>query len=250
MASVTSGYPVHPVEPSISTGLSSQKAPPLENGDRLTRPEFERRYEAMPEVKKAELIEGVVYMPSPVRYEGHGRQHSALNGWLVVYVASTPDVEVGDNSTIRLDLDNELQPDVLLRIADGGQSRVDEDGFLDGAPELVAEVASSSVAYDLHQKLHTYRRHGVREYVVWRTQDHAIDWFVLREGRYDRLPVDEAGIYKSECFPGLWLDPAAMLRSDLATVLKVLGEGLATQEHREFVRRIGRKAASASAVEE
>ena len=83
------------------------RIPPLENGDRLTRPEFERRYEAMPHLKKAELIEGVVYVPSPVRYEGHGRQHSALNTWLGVYMASTPGIGIGDNTTVRLDLDNE-----------------------------------------------------------------------------------------------------------------------------------------------
>src|SRR5215510_13176349 len=140
-----------------------QHIPLLENGDRLTRPEFERRYEAMPHLKKAELIEGVVYVPSLVRYEGHGRQHVTMSGWLVAYMASTPGVEVADNTTVRLDLDNEPQPDLLLRVAAGGQSRVGADGFLDGAPELVAEVASSSVAYDLHQKLAVYRRHGVRE---------------------------------------------------------------------------------------
>ncbi|MGE0682304.1 MAG: Uma2 family endonuclease [Candidatus Binatia bacterium] len=246
MASVTS---IHSVEPSISTDLSPQKTPPLENGDRLTRPEFERRYEAMPELKKAELIEGVVYMPSPVRHEGHGRQHFTLNWWLGGYIVATHGVEASDNATVRLDLDNEPQPDVLLRITDGGQSRVDEEGFLDGAPELVAEVASSSVAYDLHQKLHTYRRHGVREYIVWRTQDNAIDWFVLREGRYDRLPLDEAGIYKSECFPGLWLDAAAMLRGDLATILKVLEEGMTSQEHANFVQQLEQKTTESSTTE-
>jgi Uma2 family endonuclease len=241
MAQVASMTAMNPIEETIPADLPVRTAPPLENGDRLTRPEFERRYEAMPEVKKAELIQGVVYMPSPVSYEGHGRQHLALGSWLGVYSASTPGVGAGDNATVRLDLDNEPQPDVLLRITNGGQSRVDANGFLDGAPELVAEVASSSVAYDLHQKLHTYRRHGVREYVVWRTQDNAIDWFILREGRYDRLPPDEAGIYKSECFPGLWLDAAAMLRGDLAAVLKVLGEGAASQDHEGFVRRLGRQ---------
>ncbi len=209
--------------------------PPLQNGDCLTRPEFERRYEAMPHLKKAELIEGVVYVPSPVRYEGHGRQHSDLNCWLATYRASTPGVAVADNATMRLDLDNEPQPDVMLRIVHGGQSRVDVDGFIEGAPELVAEVASSSVAYDLHQKLDVYRRHGVREYIVWRTQDNAIDWFILREGRYERLPLNAQGLYKSETFPGLWLDPTALLSDDLATVLKVLGEGTSSQEHAQFV---------------
>lgn len=216
----------------------AQEIPPLENGDRLTRPEFERRYEAMPHLKKAELIAGVVYMPSPVRYEGHGRQHSSLNGWLVVYSASTPGVAVGDNTTIRLDLDNEPQPDVLLRIIAGGQSHVAADGFLEGPPELVAEVASSSVAYDLHQKLDVYRRHGVREYIVWRTLDNAIDWFVLRDGRYDRFSADEAGVYKSETFPGLWLDATAMLQGDLGAVLKTLGEGIASREHAEFIQQM------------
>jgi len=215
-----------------------QKVPPLENGDQLTRPEFERRYEAMPHLKKAELIEGVVYVPSPVRYEGHGRQHSALNGWLVVYSASTPGVAVGDNTTVRLDLDNEPQPDVLLRLTNGGQSRVATDGFIEGPPELVAEVASSSVAYDLHQKLDVYRRHGVREYIVWRTVDNAIDWFVLRDGRYERLSLSETEIYQSESFPGLWLDAAAMLQGDLAGVLKTLGEGIASAGHEEFVQRL------------
>src|ERR1051325_4938467 len=183
-----------------------ERVPPLENGDQLTRPEFERRYEAMSHLKKAELIEGVVYMPSPVRYEGHGLQHSSLNTWLGVYSASTPGVAVSDNTTVRLDLDNEPQPDILLRITTGGQSRVAADGFLEGPPELVAEVASSSVAYDLHQKLDVYRRHGVYEYIVWRTLDNVIDWFILRDGRYERLPPSETEIYKSETFPGLWLD--------------------------------------------
>jgi len=230
--------PILSESPSPKSSALFQEIPPLENGDRLTRPEFERRYEAMPHIKKAELVEGVVYMPSPVRYEGHGRQHSSLNGWLVVYSASTPRVAAGDNTTIRLDLDNEPQPDMLLRLTTNGQSRVAADGFIEGPPELVAEVASSRVAYDLHQKLDVYRRHGVREYIVWRTLDNAIDWFVLREGRYERLPSDEAGIYKSETFPGLWLDALAMLRGDLAAVLKTLGEGIASHEHAEFVRQL------------
>jgi Uma2 family endonuclease len=208
---------------------------PLEPGDRLTRPEFERRYEAMPHLKKAELIEGVVYVPSPVRHEGHGRQHSALNCWLAVYTASTPGLEVSDNATVRLDFDNEPQPDLLLRIVSGGQSRVSSDGFIDGAPELVAEIASSSAAYDLHQKLTVYRRHGVCEYIVWRVLEQAIDWFVLRDGRYDPLHTDESGVLRSEVFPGLWLDAATMILGDMTTVLKVLGEGLASDEHEAFI---------------
>jgi Uma2 family endonuclease len=223
---------------SSGVDVSTRQVLPLEPGDRLTRPEFERRYEAMPQLKKAELIEGVVYVPSPVRHEGHGRQHSALNHWLSVYGTSTPGVEVSDNAPVRLDLDNEPQPDLLLRIVSGGQSRVDSDGFISGAPELVAEIASSSAAYDLHQKLTVYRRHGVREYIVWRALEHGIDWFVLRDGRYEPLHMDESGIVRSEVFPGLWLDTAAMIRGDMATALKVLAEGLASDEHKEFANHL------------
>src|SRR5215472_16033211 len=140
---------------------------PLEPGDRLTRPEFERRYDAMPHLRKAELIEGVVHMPSPVRYRRHGRPHALLMGWLIHYEAATPGVETADNSTARLDLDNEPQPDAVLLIdpARGGQARISADDYIENAPELVAEVASSSVSIDLTTKLHVYRRNGVREYV-------------------------------------------------------------------------------------
>jgi Uma2 family endonuclease len=127
----------------------------LRAGDRLTRDEFERRYAAMPTVKKAELIEGVVYMGSPVRYEQHGAPEQALAAWLSFYRAVTPGLGAAGNTTLRLDLDNEPQPDLLLRIPErvGGRSRVTADGYLEGAPELVVEVAASSTSYDLHQKL-------------------------------------------------------------------------------------------------
>ncbi len=215
--------------------------PPLENGDRLTRTEFERRYRAMPRLKKAELIEGVVYMPSPVRLKSHGLPHYDLIAWLGTYRARTPGLLGGDNSTVRLDLDNEPQPDVLLLIdpALGGQATISDDDYVEGAPELVAEVAASSASYDLGVKKNAFRRNGVREYVIWRVLDREIDWFVLREGRYEELPRDAAGLYRSEVFPGLWLDPAAMVRGDLAAVLDTLQQGLATAEHASLVERLG-----------
>ena len=214
--------------------------PPLENGDRLTRDEFERRYDAMPHLKKAELIEGVVYVPPPVRYRRHGAPHALLVSWLGQYIAGTPGIEISDNSTVRLDLDNEPQPDALLLIdpACGGQTHVSSDDYIEGSPELVAEVASSSVSYDLHAKLHAYRRNGVREYIVWRVLDQAIDWFVLRAGQYAPLPVDANGLLRSEVFPGLWLDPAALLRGELATVLAIVQQGLGSPEHAAFVARL------------
>jgi Uma2 family endonuclease len=219
---------------------AARDIPPLENGDRLTRAEFERRYDAMPELKKAELIEGVVYVPSPIRFERHGKQTRHIATWLGHYEAATPHTEGGDNSTVRLDLDNEPQPDSFLRIMPkaGGQSSTSEDDYVEGVPELVAEVASSSASYDLHDKLKVYRRSGVLEYIVWRVLDGAVDWFVLEEGEYKRLEPDAAGVYQSRVFPGLWLDAPVLLGRDLARVLAVLDEGLRSPEHAAFVEKL------------
>ena len=216
------------------------RLPPLEPGDRLTRPEFERRYEAMPHLKKAELIEGVVHMPSPVRHRRHGRPHLQLAGWLAAYEAGTPGVEASDNGTARLDLANEPQPDALLLIdpARGGQARISADDYVEGAPEWVGEVAASSVSIELNTKLAIYQRNGVLEYVVWRVLNRAIDWFLLRDGQFERLEPDAQGILRSTVFPGLWLDAAALVRGDLATVLAVLQQGLASPEHAAFVAQL------------
>lgn len=214
--------------------------PPLENGDHLTRDEFERRYDAMPELKKAELIDGVVYMPPVVSFVGHGGPHAQLLTWLGVYRASTPGTECGANSSLRLDMKNMPQPDAFLRIApkNGGQSSTDADGCVAGAPELTAEVAASSASYDLHEKLGVYLRHRVREYVVWRVWNQAIDWFILRGSKYVRRARDRDGVYRSQIFPGLWLDPAAMIRDDMPAVLNILQAGIATPQHAAFIRRL------------
>lgn len=213
---------------------------PLEPGDRLTRDEFERRYSAMPHLKKAELIEGVVYMPSPVRLSRHSEPHSWLVGWLVAYAVATPGVRIGDNGTVRLDQDNEPQPDALLMIdpARGGQARVTADDYVDGAPEWVGEVAASSASFDLHTKLHVYRRNGVREYLVWRVLDQRLDWFVLEAGQFQPLVPDAAGIVRSATFAGLWLDVPALLGGDLAQVMATVHQGLASPEHTAFVAKL------------
>ncbi|MGO9597523.1 MAG: Uma2 family endonuclease [Isosphaeraceae bacterium] len=228
-------------------GAVPSSSPPLENGDRLTRAEFERRFDAMPHLKKAELLEGVVYMPSPVRLRHHGRPHAHVLGWLTVYEAATPGVVAADNTSARLDLDNEPQPDALLMIDPhhGGQARISEDDYIEGAPELVVEVASSSVSIDVHLKRHVYRRSGVREYVIWRVLDRQIDWLVLRDGQFVPLELDAQGHYRSATFPGLWLDPAALLRGDLTAVLEILRQGLATAEHQEFVQLLAERAGTA-----
>jgi Uma2 family endonuclease len=212
----------------------------LENGDRLTRDEFMRRYEAMPSLKKAELIRGVVYMTLSVPHRYHGWQHCDLVTWLGCYGAVTPGVEGGCNSTVILDRNNVPQPDSLLFIQPdhGGKVRIDEQGYLVGAPDLIAEVAASSASYDLHDKLETYRRHGVREYLVWRVLDRQIDWFALRSERYEPLTPGADGILRSTVFPGLWLDAAALLRGDLRDVLTCVQQGLESPEHAHFVQRL------------
>ena len=214
--------------------------PPLEAGDRLTRHEFERRYEAMPNVKKAELIEGVVHMPSPVRHNVHGKPHAMMMVWLGNYLAATPGVDFSDNATVRLDPENEMQPDAFLRLepAAGGKSRISADDYVEGAPELIVEIASSSASYDLHDKLRVYRRNGVQEYLVWRVSDEEVDWFELQEGRYVALPADADGIVRSRVFPGLWLAAEALLDGDLAAVLRVVQSGLASAGHAAFAARL------------
>jgi hypothetical protein len=224
---------------------STPHLPPLESGDHLTRREFERRYEAMPQLKKAELIEGVVFMPSPVRAVQHGNPHADLIGWMAFYRANTPGVRVSADASIRLDLDNEPQPDALMYVepALGGSARIDEEGYLVGGPELVAEVAASTVSIARNTKLRVYRRNNVREYLIWRVEDQALDWFVLREGQYEPLPPTAEGLLCSVQLPGLWLDPDALPRFDLARVLRVLQQGIASAEHAAFVAQLQQRAA-------
>jgi hypothetical protein len=216
-----------------------ERVPPLQNGDRLTAEEFERRYNAMAGLEKAELINGVVYMPPPVTMDDHGGPHFDLIGWLGLYRMATPGVRGGDNPTLRLPLDNRPQPDACLIIepSHGGQVQI-IDRYLVGGPELVAEVAATSVNYDLTDKLAVYRMCGVREYVVWRVFDREIDWFVLRGGQYERLSLSSDGVYKSEVLPGLWLDPAALVRGDMARLAQVAQQGITSPEHAAFVARL------------
>jgi Uma2 family endonuclease len=214
--------------------------PPLTAGDRLARAEFERIYQAHPEVKRAELIEGVVYMPSPVHFTKHSQPHSDIMAWLGVYRAATSGVLVGDNATVRLDFENVVQPDAVLRLdpKHGGHSRVSADDYLEGPPELVVEIAASSAAYDLHDKRRVYARNGVREYLAVQMYEQKVDWFVLREGVYVTSRPDAGHILRSEVFPGLWLNPAAIFSGDLAAMLAVLQQGLASPAHSGFVARL------------
>ncbi|MBO0351984.1 Uma2 family endonuclease [Phormidium pseudopriestleyi FRX01] len=220
------------------TTISVLNTPPLESGDRLTRFEFERRYDAALDIKNAELVEGVVFVASPVRANRHGNPHAIMMAWLGTYWMATPGVGFYDNATVRLDEENEPQPDALLRIepAVGGNSWITEDDYIGGAPELIVEIAASSASYDLNDKLNAYQRNGVQEYIVWQIYENKLDWFILQEGRYVSLESDEQGILRSQVFPGLWLSVEALRQKEGATLNAILQQGLQTAEHQEFVQ--------------
>lgn len=179
-------------------------------------------------------------MPPPaVRWDYHGSPHAALMYWLVHYRAATPGTRVGDNSSVRLDLDNEPQPDAAMVIHPecGGQARLGADGVLEGAPEWVGEISGTTASIDLNAKFRAYLRNGVREYLVWRVRDRAIDWFALKHGRYESLPLIN-GTLRSEVFPGLWLDPETLMNDDPAAAVRTLQRGLESPEHAEFAARL------------
>ncbi|PSO49539.1 MAG: Uma2 family endonuclease [Cyanobacteria bacterium SW_9_44_58] len=222
--------------------MKTEEIPRLENGDRVSRPEFERRYHAMPESQKAQLIEGVVYlMASPLRFQQHAEPHASILTWLTTYRIFTPGTRVGDTPTVRLDGDNEPQPDAILFLDEsvGGQTRLSEDDYIEGAPELVVEVAASSTAIDVFDKKRAYQRNGVKEYLVWQIYENRLDWFSLQNGEYILLQPDNQGIIQSRVFPGLWLAVSDLLAGNMAQVLAVLQQRLHSQEHSSFVKQLG-----------
>ena len=173
-------------------------------------------------------------------FEPHAEPHARVITWLGVYQANTPSVRLGDNPTVRLDLDNEPQPDALLRIEPrvGGNSRISEDDYIEGVPELIAEIAASSASYDMSAKLNAYRRNRVQEYIFLQIYENRLDWFRLQEGRYVSFEPDAEDVIRSQIFPGLWLSVAALQEGNLAEVLAVLQQGLQTAEHQTFVQRL------------
>jgi Uma2 family endonuclease len=192
--------------------------PPLQQGDVLARGEFERRYATMPRLKKAELIDGIVHLGTSVRADTHGIPHATLAALLGVYATKHPGLIVADNATVRLDTLNEPQPDLLL-MREGGQARVDEEGYITGAPEFIAEIAASSAAYDLHSKKRAYLRAGVREYLVWLADENRLLWWQLQQDDYIEIAPAADGTLTSPNFPGLVIDVAALTQGDLATAL-------------------------------
>lgn len=213
--------------------------PPLEAGDHLDQATFHERYEAMPAGFRAELIRGIVFVPSPLRKE-HGKHHALVMGWLTNYWIATPGTEILDNATAILGDFSEPQPDAALIIEPicGGQTDLSADGYMLGPPELIVEVASSSESIDLHAKRRDYEQAGVLEYVVVLLRQRAVRWFVLQEDGYREVDASAGGIFTSTVFPGLWLHAPALLRLDGQQVMDTLRQGLATPVHAAFVQQL------------
>ena len=218
-----------------------RQLPPLQSGDYLSRNEFERRYETMPDIK-AELIEGVVYMASPV-YLSHGMYHSFAIHWLSTFVDNTPGLEMADNVSTRLGDDSEVQPDICAWIDNqaGGQVHIGEK-YLEGAPEFIVEISASSASFDLRDKMHLYRRHGVREYLVLTVHEQETHWFTLdADHLYRPLLPDKDGIFHSAVFPGLWFEAGPFWKRDWVKLHAVLQTGMATPEYAAFVAQLQEK---------
>ncbi len=237
MSTITQpAYELAPAIPAVAEDDSDD----FKTGDRLTLAEFERRYDAHPEVKNAELLEGVVYLMSPVKVKNHGKPHAHIMMWLGVYVAETAGLQICDNASARLNYRNMPQPDALIYIQPelGGQAHISDDDYIEGAPELIVEVASSSSSYDLSVKKGVYARAGVQEYIVAEMPKQRLHWFTLDEGEYTKIKAGADGMYRSRIFPGLWLKAEALWDGNLREMLTVLQQGLASSEHAAFVQML------------
>jgi Uma2 family endonuclease len=218
----------------------SQAEIELQNGDCMSREEFHRLYEQTPEGFKAELIGGIVYVASPL-YPGHGKPHLHLGAIVAAYEARTPGVDASDNTTILLGSKAEPQPDLYVRILPefGGQSSTSENECVEGAPELIIEVANSSRAIDLHAKKKDYAKYGVREYLVHCVAEKQLKWFDLSAS--GELRPDDAEIYRIQSFPGLWINGLALATRDYGKLMATLEAGLASPEHAAFVDKLAKR---------
>jgi Uma2 family endonuclease len=216
----------------------SMKLPPLAAGQRLDRATFHERYAAMPPNTRAELIGGIVHMPSPMSSD-HGDDNGPVFIWVDYYAENTPGIRSNLGSSLLLDDLGEPQADVSLRVLPefGGQVR-HEGGYIVGAPELVVEIAKSTRKTDLGEKKADYERAGVREYIVVELEPDRIHWFIRRGDRFETLLPGPDALFRSEVYPGLWLDPAALFAGDRRRLRAVVDQGLATPEHADFVARL------------
>jgi hypothetical protein len=220
-------------------------APPLLcNGDRMNQREFHWRYEAYPDNVKFELVGGVVYLASGVDYMAsplrrpHGKYHLKFSHLLSVYEDATTGVDASDNATQILGEESEPQPDLTLRILPEyrGQSRVTDDEYYEGPPELIAEIAHSSRAVDMNQKRQDYEQSGVLEYLVLCVEERELHWFGFATKKMIR--PDRQGVARSNVFPGLWINVPALMERDGRRLIETMQKGLSSRAHAAFVKRL------------
>ena len=209
----------------------------LVNGERMSQPEFHRRYQAYPKEEKWELIGGIVYMTSPMRWP-HGHYDVVLGTAIGLYEAATPGVEGAHNATSILGEESEPQPDLALRILPqyGGRSTLNARHYVVGPPEFVAEIAHSSRDLDLHKKRDDYQQAGVVEYLVLCVEEQELRWTYFPTGRSIR--ANRQGVYRSHIFPGLWLNGSALMACNIRGLMETLQQGLSSPEHALFVKRL------------
>jgi Uma2 family endonuclease len=223
-----------------SDPVQVEEKPLLHDGQRLDQPTFHELYLRTPEDFRAELIDGVVHvMSSPVSPK-HGRPFASINGWIYNYSIETSGTIIQGDTTTKLGPRSEVQPDCALLIDPdfGGQTGEDLKGYTTGCPELVVEISSSTLQLDLNAKKRAYEEAGAKEYVVYDEPHRTFHWFALRDGKFELLPKSEDGVYRSEVFPGLWLDEAAFVANDGLGVMAALRPGLQSPEHADFVERL------------
>lgn len=210
----------------------------LDPGDELDQPTFHRIYTSLPESFRAELIEGVVVIPFATSYR-HAFGHNLLGIILGLYAVRTPGTASLTEPTVILGPKSEPQPDATLIILPehGGRTHLEGD-FVAGPPELVAEMAISSKAYDLHSKRRDYEAGGVQEYLVLVQRPAEFHWFALHDGRFESRGPDPDGVHRSTAFPGLWVDCEALLQHNAARLIATLQRGLDTPEHAAFVAEL------------
>ncbi len=218
--------------------------PPFQNGDAMDQPTFHALYVGTPRGFRAELIEGIVYMASPVQLR-HGGPSLKVSQWLGAFADEVEGAQAYNEITAILTATSEPQPDHTLIVLPeaGGQTRENADGFLVGAPELALEISNTTALIDLHAKKTMYERCGVREYIVVETKRQAVHWFVRRGDKFAPLKSDADGIFKSRVFLGLWLDGSALFDRSAKRLLATLQLGLATPEHAKFAAKLNAKLA-------
>jgi Uma2 family endonuclease len=209
----------------------------------MEQAEFHTFYEQMPESFRAELIDGTVFVSMPLG-KLHAKGHVLMSAIMAAYAGYTPGVEALSDATLILGKDDEVQPDLLLRVLPtlGGKSADAYDQFIQGSPELVCEVAYSSRAIDLHLKRRRYAQAGVLEYIVLCLEPREIRWFDFATG--SMITPNDSGVLRSKAFPGLWMANQSVLQLDYLAVMDKLTEGLASAEHAAFATELKRSAAN------